>query len=115
MDTQEYQAWNKFMQASKGFWTVDPIHNGVDRDDLILFKCSPNDETRGVYITIEDRTVTSGRFEDGYPFLTDGVFDICWAASFPKGRDDAIAFVLESFGLNVLLAMTHGRSPYSGV
>jgi hypothetical protein len=110
MDAQEHKAWSDYMKASKGKWRIDPIHDGSNGMDFIAFRCDLDDETRGVYVMVDGerdaskgRTVRAGKFTDAIPHLTEGAFTTEWAASFPAGRNDAMAFVIERLGVGFLL------------
>jgi hypothetical protein len=127
MDNQEYNAWQQFMKESRGHWTVDPVHDGVHRD-LILFRCDPQDHTKGVYISVSGPEVQAGTFDHAFPHLTEGWFHPEWSACFPdkigephaipkwegvdKPCNAALTFVIERLGVDGLLALLEGRSPY---
>jgi hypothetical protein len=68
----------------------------------------------------------AGKFWDAIPHVADGCFSTEWQASFPdrigqkypevkgieKPNNAAMTFAIERLGLDFLLALTEGRSPY---
>ncbi len=113
MNTQEYDAWSKWMKSRRGTWTIDPIHNGIDRD-LIAFLSDRQDETKGVFVCASGSTITAGKYADGAPVITDGEFQVLWGLSLLGGvKDDkhgcakptnaAMKLVIERLGVAFLL------------
>jgi hypothetical protein len=101
MDQQEYQAWQAFMKASRGKWTVDPIHNGVDRD-LIAFRPNTDDHTKGVYIMVDGAKVSAGRYEEALESVTNGIFIPYWQRTFTSA-EEALKTVIERMGVDFLI------------
>lgn len=79
MNLQEYNQWKQWMRASRGQWTLDPIHNGQQGQTLLIFRPSPKDSTKGLFIAV-DKTglVTAGAYRDGSPHVAEGVFFTYW-------------------------------------
>lgn len=74
MTKEEFKAWAAFQMKNAGHWTVDPIHNGADRD-LIAYIAKPNDPTSGIYVNVfKDGTWDCGRFEDAIPHMGEACY-----------------------------------------
>jgi hypothetical protein len=111
MNAQEYQAWTTYMKSRRGLWSIDLIHNGVDRD-LIAFCPERNDHSQGVYISVSGPTIMSGRYEEADTHLGDAVFfplhgfsvlDGTRPNSCAKPSEAALGLVLERMGIRFLI------------
>ena len=112
MDKNEYVAWQDYMKSRRGKWSIDPIHNGTDRD-LIAFVPSRDDHAKGVYVAIDGPTVTAGHYEDGDPHITEGMFTVEWGLSVLDGTrprhgcakpsSEAFKLVAERLGVRFLV------------
>lgn len=111
---QDYANWIRFMKASRGRWTVDPIHNGVDRD-LIAFVGKSEDGTAGVYVSVDDDgKAQAGDYEGALPHIGDATFTPRWEHKY-EDKDAAIARLSERLGVNFLMGVMFGQSPYRSV
>ena len=112
MDNAEYTAWSTYMKSRKGLWSIDPVHNGEDRD-LIAFCPDRNDHSKGVCVMIDGPTIESGRYEDAYTHMGDASFQIMHGFSVMDGTrpnhgcakpsDEAMKLVMERLGVRFLL------------
>lgn len=73
--------WIDFMKASRGKWTRDPIHNGSEGRDLLLFRPHPQDASKGVFIQVRGPRVSAGTFSEAFPHIGEAAF-------FPKWTKD---------------------------
>lgn len=104
MDAQEYKAWSDYMKLCRGWWTLDPIHDGINAHDLLVFFANPVHPDEGVYISVS-RTglVDAGKFDSAVPHIGDAVFTSFWQKQYPSFID-AAAVVLERTGVKPQLS-----------
>jgi hypothetical protein len=113
MDAQEYKAWTSYMKSRRGLWSIDPIHDGVNRD-LIAFCPDRNDHSQGVFISISGPTIMSGRYEEADTHLGDALFLPVHGFSVLDGTrpdryrcakpsEEALKVVLERLGVKFLI------------
>ncbi len=112
MTPTEFDTWSEFMKAARGHWTIDPVHNGVDKEDVLFFCPKGDDATRGLYISIVGRTAHTGFYTGAVPHMGEAEYQQGWSASFPAGFSDAYAFLIERMGMSFLLSGVLGQSPY---
>lgn len=75
----EYAAWESFMKSSAGRWTVDPIHNGRNGVDLLVFRGCESNDGSGVYIRVSDATVDAGSYAGALPHIGEAMFSSRWS------------------------------------
>lgn len=81
MDYHEFAAWSAYMRTRRGKWTVDPVHNGQNGMDLMLFCPAMSDATCGVYILGTGCTVTAGIYHSAEPHMGEAEFQTMWGMS----------------------------------
>lgn len=86
MNAAEYKAWSDYMRASRGLWTIDPVHNGKERD-LIAFRPDMTDPSRGVCVVVDGPTIWAGGYEDGEAGVTDGLVRYAYGVTLLDGAD----------------------------
>ena len=109
----EYEAWTAEMKRNAGNWKVDPVHDGTAQD-LLIYCARREDPTSGSYIQVRGGTASAGTYEDAIPHLGEASFTSCWTHKY-ESYNAAIARVLENAGMNVLMAVVFGESPYRSV
>jgi hypothetical protein len=122
MQQHEFEAWMQQQRRDAGRWNVDPIHNGRDRDELLVYCPCPDDPTTGLYVSItpeRDRArprqclgtyaISTGRFHDAVPHIGEAFFR-------PKVQQGGFGSLHEArlhaayrLGLPFLLALPHAR------
>jgi hypothetical protein len=89
-----YTAWENFCKASRGRWTVDPIHNGQNGARLLMFRgyaTGEGDEGSGVYIELEfnktgGAAVRAGSYDGAFPHIGDACFKVRWVKHFTSAE-----------------------------
>ena len=110
MDAQEYKAWTSYMKSRRGLWSIDLIHDGVNRD-LIAFCPDRDDHSTGVYVSVSGSTIMSGRYEEAHTHLGDALFRPLHGFSVLDGTrpksskpsNAALKIVLERLGVKFLI------------
>jgi hypothetical protein len=80
VSNRDYEMWCALMRINRGRWQVDAIHNGVDRD-LILICPHGFDPSVGIYVEASGVTMWSGRYEDAIPHIGEAIFHPLWGLS----------------------------------
>ena len=90
MTKEEFNSWAMFMKSNVGKWTVDPIHNGVDRD-LLCFAGRPDDSTKGIFVSVyTDGSWSVGRYWGACPHIGEAIFE-----DKSKGKADTMSLAIE--------------------
>lgn len=107
--------WKLYMREQRGRWTIDPIHNGRNGQDLLCFVVDQHDPTSGVYIrvypvneaeviSVDDDgepiigkihargCVEAGTFTGAYPHIGEACFKSQWIHAF-QSMERALGFV----------------------
>ena len=117
MTEQEVKDWQGWMKSVAGCWTVDPIHHGMEKDnrreDLLMYVIDPEDNSKGIYISVNGKRAMAGKFDKAYDHVANGEFQVMWSHEYDN-YGDAVARVLERAGVSALLAVIEpaGVSPY---
>lgn len=84
--------WTKSMKTAKATrvwkWLTDPIHNGKEGRDLLLYLPQTNvygyrNMTRGMFLRISpDGTAEGGFFQDAIPNMGDATYLTRWSHKF---------------------------------
>ena len=113
MSPKEYNAWKRFQMTNAGYWTIDPIHNGSDDKDFLVYVASPKDPTSGLYVHISnDGTFNAGNFLGALPHMGEAEY-------FPKvtkkfdNKIFALSQACENYGLSFLKILFRGTPPFS--
>lgn len=102
MTKNEFETWSHFMKASKGKWVLDPVHNGQQGREILLYVVSQNDHTTGVFIRIMDRHVEAGSFCNAVPHIGEALFTSHWSKTF-SSKNEAVTRLFEKLGHSFLL------------
>ena len=114
MTDEEYNSWKQLQMTNAGHWTVDPIHNGTNDQDLLVYVAQPNDPTKGIYVNIDNQKLIAGHFDDAIPHMGEASFTV--KTRIPvKSIDEGMKIAVERLGLEFLLALTHNVSPYKSL
>ena len=71
MTPEEFAAWKESTRESGHHWTVDPIHDGRDGRDLLLFVGGES----GKFLRFNNRdTLKIGSYEGAVPHIGEAVF-----------------------------------------
>jgi hypothetical protein len=71
MTPAEFEAWKKWTKESGYHWTVDPIHDGRDGRDLLLFVGGES----GKFLRFNNwDTLEIGSYEGAVPHIGEAVF-----------------------------------------
>ena len=104
MNSEEYAHWTEFMRSKRGMWQVDPIHDGLDGRDLMVFAGYTTDPSRGVYVRVHGRRSEAGVYEGAVPHIGEALFTPRWTAYF-ETVNKAMAATIERLGLPFLTAL----------
>lgn len=109
MTSKEYKAWKDDMKRNAGHWATDAIHNSAN--DYLAYVAQPDDPARGIFVTIDERFLRCGKFEDALPHMGEATYH---TGTFIECKDNNAAWkvAIERLGLSFLLSITHGASPY---
>ena len=111
MTEKEAAEWTAYMKTLRGRWSVDPIHNGEDDNDLLLFHPNLDDPTLGVYVRVQGAQVSAGRFSEAIPHMGEALYVPAWEKEYGS-ENEAMSAVINRVGVNALLALIDGASPY---
>lgn len=102
MNTEQFNHWAKKMMSQHTCWTLDAVHNGFYGYDFLYYCKEPDDRSRGLFVRItRDGCLYSGRFENGFPIPTEGMFK---TKIFKKFQNQATAreYAIETLKLTFL-------------
>lgn len=120
MTPTEFKNWQTFMRASRGLWTIDPVHDGVNRD-LIAFRPDRRDASKGVFVKVDGPSIRAGRYTGAVPHMGEAEYNVLWGYTVLDGhRPDrhgsgkptnaAAQLVFERLGVRFLIeAVAMGR------
>lgn len=109
MDATEFANWKKLTASSAHRWTVDEVRKHND-GTLLAYKGGAD----GVYVELApDGTAKTGHYHGAVPHIGEALFQAPLFTKKFATQSDALARISERLGLNFLLAITHGQSPYA--
>lgn len=111
MNDKEFKAWARKMAAEAGFWVRDAVTANNRPGCDLFYVATPSDPTRGIFVSIENGALQTGRFEGAIPHIGEAMFVAKHTANF-SSHADALTHCIERLGLSFLLAATQGASPY---
>ena len=112
MTMQEFNNWKRYQMTNAGHWTVDPIRDGVNRSDLLVYNALPQDPTKGIYVLITgEGTLSTGAFEDALPHMGDATYQVKKFSKF-RNKDEAFSYAYQKLGLKFLVKLFSGGLPF---
>ena len=105
MTPAEFEAWKKWTRESAHRWAVDPIHDGRDGRDLLLYIGGEN----GKYLRFDNaETLEIGSYEGAVPHIGEAMFRVEVRMTFPS-RILAVIQGLEIAGRAFIFALPEVR------